>query len=185
MLRCRSCVRNHLSSLISIHSPAATVVRPFTASAIVSTGRRIRHSTRSETSPKRSDARRPSGGSGGKSRPSNFARVPLPRFGGDSQGETRDPVKLAARVEEYLAVNDVARAHRVVELAASKIGTVVSWNRLIVHSMKTHNVKRAFRFYNDVITSLALSPSRSDTPTLSHTLVHSHALASPPVTPPL
>ena len=158
MLRCRSCVRNHLSGLISIHS----LVRPFTASAIVGAGARVKSSKRSS----RGDARRPPGGSGGDPRLSNFTHVPLPRLNGGPHGETRDPLRLAARVEEYLAVNDVARAHRAVEFAASKIDTVISWNRLIAHSMNAHNVKRAFRFYNDVTASPPPHPN-PPRPTLS------------------
>ena len=151
MLRCRSCVQNRLSVLISIHS----LVRPFTASAIVGAGARMKSSKRSS----RSDARRPPEAppSAGKPRLGNFTHVPLPRLNGHQHGETRDPLRLAAHVEEYLAVDDVARAHRAVELAASKIDTVISWNRLIAHSMNAHNVKRAFRFYNDVTTSQPFS----------------------------
>jgi len=64
--------------------------------------------------------------------------------------ETRDPREVMMHVGRFLAHNDVAQAHKILEQASGKIGTVAAWNTLIRHAMEKHHPVRALRFYNDM-----------------------------------
>jgi hypothetical protein len=141
MLKCHTCLRHHFSNLVAIHPPA---IRAFTVSAVVTIGR-ARPPGRTPLQASRGNGRRPSS--------DNFTRISIPRgLEGGRVIETRDPIKLVAQVERYLSVNDVAKAHRLVENASRKVNTVVAWNTLMRHAMETNHVPRALRFYNDVYT---------------------------------
>ena len=64
--------------------------------------------------------------------------------------ETRDPREVMALVSRFLVRDDVAKAHRILEQASGKIGTVAAWNTLIHHAMEKQQPVRALRFYNDM-----------------------------------
>ncbi|KAF8535847.1 hypothetical protein BDD12DRAFT_853758 [Trichophaea hybrida] len=138
MLKCHACLRHHITNLIAIYPPA---IRAFTASAVVTSGLARPPGRRTPLQSSRGNGRRPD----------NFVRISIPRgLEGEHMTETRDPIKLVAQVERYLSVNDVAKAHRLVENASRKINTVVAWNRLMQHAMEINYVPRALRFYNDM-----------------------------------
>ena len=81
----------------------------------------------------------------------NFQRVRIPQgLRGGFKLETRDPKEVVMQVDTYLAVDDVAKAHGLVEKVSGKIETVVAWNALIRHAMQKGQVVRALKFYNDV-----------------------------------
>jgi hypothetical protein len=178
MLNCRSCARNQLSGLISIHAPGISrsfsttphvAVRKNTITSLKTLARKssltsptaFKLHPNDKTPPRwlREEVAR------NKSRldqvPEKDREPKDPRYVRIPQGtrgnytrETRDPKDVVMQVEDYLRVGDVAKAHGLVERVSGKIGTVVAWNQLIRNAMDGGKYQRALRYYNDVCLSL-------------------------------
>ncbi|KAI5848111.1 hypothetical protein BZA05DRAFT_420407 [Tricharina praecox] len=147
MLKCQSCLRSNLTIFLSIHTPLpphrggvrakSTVTKSATAYRPRSNEPRHR-----SNEPVRNTAR------------SILNRPPDRRvlllYDQGRKLETRDPREVMGHVERFLAHEDVARAHRILEQASGRIGTVAAWNTLIRHSMEKQQPARALRFYNDM-----------------------------------
>jgi hypothetical protein len=73
----------------------------------------------------------------------------------------KDPLKLAERTRQLLALGEIPKAFELVRLASRDAQCPICWNALLDHMMMYGRVKAAFQTYNDVQSPLhAIFPYR-------------------------